>query len=122
MAVSFAMVFLSPGFVIDALAITNHLASEWPEMAAPNNVKTDEDIVTLDFDNAACVISCMPIPIPFGDLDGPCRTSWLWPTASDDILPHTEHLIVSITDQLCMLCIGKWPGSQAWQHDWWRCQ
>ncbi len=40
--------------------------------------------------------SLMPAPIPWGDLEGPCRTTLFWPDAEKELRNHTHHFIVSL--------------------------
>lgn len=39
------------------------------------------------------MISHMPVPIPWSDLEGPCATSWMWKEATDVMKAHGSHLI-----------------------------
>jgi hypothetical protein len=41
----------------------------------------------------------MPAPIPWSDLEGPCATSRLWPTAAQELKEHKTHLIVTVSDE-----------------------
>ena len=70
----------------------------------------------------------MPDPIPWADLEGPCREAWYWPEAAEALRDHTSHLLVTLIDegsksvdksviltQLVSGLVGTWhEGSSLW--------
>ena len=86
---------------VDARAIATDIAAKWPDLPAvtPDEVSAKPGQVVLDM-GALCVIGqVVPKPIPWGDLEGPCQTAWLWPNAEDHLRPHTAHMIVTAMDR-----------------------
>ena len=57
--------------------------------------------------DAMVALALMPAPVPAGDLEGPCATSWMWPKgrSANEVKAHKSHLLVT-----CML--GKATGIQ----------
>ena len=45
-----------------------------------------------------CAISHMPGPFPWSDLEGPCRTAWMWPPKVDpmSLREHKSHVLITL--------------------------
>lgn len=42
------------------------------------------------------VVALMPLPVPWGDLEGPCATNPIWPEATEVCRAHKAHLVVAV--------------------------
>ena len=96
MSVSLALVPLAPQARLSSKAIRADLAAKWPDLPAPESTQAEKDQVAMRLGDQDVIIALMPGPIPWSDLEGPCRTSWLWPNAESDLKDHTTHLIVTV--------------------------
>ena len=92
-----AMIALGDQPQISGAAIVRDLAATWP--ALPPATKPDQSDASLTFSvgDTLVALGLMPAPIPWGDLEGPCATSWLWPNAEAELKQHKQHLIVFLT-------------------------
>ncbi|MBN2211894.1 MAG: DUF4261 domain-containing protein [Sedimentisphaerales bacterium] len=59
-------------------------------------VEESEETVVGDMNGYHFAIGKMDFPIPWGDLEGPCATAWMWPEATAVMEKHTAHLIVAV--------------------------
>lgn len=83
---------------ISPTAIKTDLSTTWPDMPplGPTE-KNEEHMVSFDVGTGAHVIlTLMPGPIPWSDLEGPCATSVLWKNAAEVLKPHKAHVLVTI--------------------------
>lgn len=65
----------------------------WPRDASPR-FEFQETAFTFDAAGQQGGGVIMPAPIPNDEVLGPARTSWLWPTALDDLLGYAAHIVV----------------------------
>jgi len=82
MALSIAMIPLAADARISGKAIRADFHENWPDLPKP--VKSDggeENTIGFAVGDDIVLLGVMPAPIPWGDLEGPCETSWLWPEA-----------------------------------------
>lgn len=69
------------------------------EIRNPNSIANIEEkngTYIFDINGDMGLISFMPAPIPWNDLDGPCATAWYWPEATNVMKSHSAHVIISI--------------------------
>lgn len=109
MSVSLAMVALDDAALPNFDALQSFLAQKWEDVTCEDGWKSDEpdqddptenedDGTTLFFtvNGQKAVVALMPGPIPWGDLEGPCETSVLWPEAKQVLKSHTHHWLVTL--------------------------
>lgn len=72
--------------------------NRWPETHSSDEWTVDGNTLSFDIGGAAITIGQMPAKIPTAELEGPCQTSLLWPSAADEIQRHQSHSIVTILD------------------------
>jgi hypothetical protein len=96
--VSLAIAFipLRQGARFTSAAIREDFAAKWPDLPTPIPLKAETDQFAFSVGHVDCIIALMRAPIPWTDLEGPCATSWLWPSAADELRGHVGHLIVTV--------------------------
>lgn len=99
MALSIAMVALGPGAKLSGSAIQRDLSETWPSLPEVGLLSKDDQALAFDVSDSWVAIAHMPAPIPWGDLEGPCATSWIWPNAEADLKKHTAHVIVTVSSE-----------------------
>lgn len=83
---------------ISPTAIKTDLSTTWPDMPplGPTE-KNEKHMVSFDVGTGAHVIlTLMPGPIPWSDLEGPCATSVLWKNAAEVLRPHKAHVLITV--------------------------
>lgn len=104
MDVALSMVLLRETADLPVPRIVEELRARYPELNA--SVEGTEDgeretsVATLQLQDAYLALACMPSPLPWSDLEGPCATSLLWKNASDEVKTHAAHVVVSIMSEL----------------------
>jgi hypothetical protein len=93
------MIPLSPGAELSSEALSDDLAERWPEFGEAEVEHDRGGQITITFAEGSTILGLMPAPIPWGDLEGPCATSWLWPDAESDLRGHDQHLIVTVMSE-----------------------
>lgn len=96
MAITIAFIPLMPKAKLSTAAIKAHLAAKWPDLPTPESVKAEKNQMAFRIGHGDVIVALMPAPIPWSDLEGPCKTSWLWKDAESALRPHTGHLIVTV--------------------------
>ena len=99
MAVFIAMIALGPDPIISAADIQRDLATNWTDLPISEGTKEHNRVYSFRIANSDVHIGHMPAPIPWSDLEGPCKTSFLWRNAETELRPHTSHLIVSASGE-----------------------
>ena len=99
MSLSIAFIPLDPGATLSAAAIQADLAEKWPQLPRPEPAQALNDQISFRAGDRDVIIATMPAPIPWSDLEGPCKTSWLWPDAASALRAHDRHLIVTVTSE-----------------------
>lgn len=64
------------------------------------NVQRQDNTLSFKLGSAEVILGLMPGPIPWEDLEDPCKTSRLWPDATQVLRPHAAHLVVSVRGDL----------------------
>ncbi len=97
MSLSIAYVAFGKGVKISGNAIQRDLQETWPSLPKPGPLSKTDATLAFDVGDASVILGLMPAPIPWGDLEGPCETSWIWPNAAEDLKKHTSHAIVTVS-------------------------
>jgi len=100
MAVAISMVTFSDIPPLSISDIQQDLAKKWPDLPAATETDEDDAIFSFSIGSPSIVLGLMPAPIPWTDLEGPCETSMLWPNASDELINHKSHIIVTVNGEL----------------------
>lgn len=95
MGVTVAFVPLLPKAKLAAKAVTADIAKKWPDFDPPAASVPNPGQMSFDYGDDYVLAQLVPAPIPWGDLDIPCRSSILWPDAEKALKPHAGHLIVT---------------------------
>lgn len=96
MALSIAFVALGKGAKVSGARIKQDLQDAWPSLPEIGELSKKESTLSFEVGEAIVMLGFIPAPIPWGDLEGPCETSWIWPNAADDLKKHAAHIIVTI--------------------------
>jgi hypothetical protein len=100
MPISIAMVPLNPKAKLSSAAIkADMVQKKWRGLPQPESLEAEKGQVAFRVGDSDVIIAVMRAPIPWSDLEGPCRTSWLWKDAEADLKGHAGHLIVTVTSQ-----------------------
>ena len=91
-----AFVALRKLTVPSAQDLEKALKSSFPEKTKIENIEIGKDVVSFKIDGETAMFGFMDRPIPWGDLEGPCATSWLWKDATEQMKSHKAHLIVTL--------------------------
>jgi hypothetical protein len=94
MAISLALVPLRQKARVNTKAVVADIAEKWPGLE-PAPRKANPGQLAFDFGDNSIVAQIVPKPIPWGDLERPCQTSWLWSNAVQELRDHAGHLIVT---------------------------
>jgi hypothetical protein len=70
------------------------LAAALPKEHKIGDVEIGDNGVTFSIDGRQAMYGFMEFPIPWEDLETPCKASWIWPSATKAMKPHKAHLIV----------------------------
>ena len=77
-------------------AVESALAAFLPSSSTITELSIDDKAVSFKVDDQVAMFGYLRIPIPWGDLEEPCATSWLWPEAEEQMKNHQAHLIVML--------------------------
>ena len=66
-------------------------------MPDPGNLEFKESAFTCQVNGALAGALVMPAPIPNNEVNGPASTSWLWPTAPQDLQGYDAHIVVFVS-------------------------
>ena len=99
MAVMLSMVLLREVADLPVQRIEQELRTRYPALQ-PSIIADERGTASLKLSNGELILACMPAPIPWSDLEGPCATSVLWKNAADEVQTHVAHLVVTISTSL----------------------
>jgi hypothetical protein len=107
MAIMLAMVPLGgkAKFSVDDMRRT--MVVRWPELASPEPAEKRDKTVSFHAGPGDVILGYMPGPIPWSDLERPCATSVLWPSAAKTLKKHSTHLIVAASGELKPLALSR---------------
>jgi hypothetical protein len=66
-------------------------SSDWPGM---DQFSGNERLITFDWKGKTYNVALMDAPIPWSQIEGPCKTAWWWPDATTDLKRHVAHALV----------------------------
>jgi hypothetical protein len=89
-----AMPMFTNGDRYDLSLILNSLKNDWNLDVSSTDDNNDTAVLTIDGEMVA--IAFMPVPIPWGDIEGTAQYAYTWQTAQEELKDHTGHSIVSI--------------------------
>jgi hypothetical protein len=85
---------------LSAAQIERYLAATWPDLPDAAETVQEDEMLAFCLGSVDVVMSKMPAPIPWSDLEGPCAASILWRNASDEVRQHTLHWIVTVSGEV----------------------
>jgi hypothetical protein len=97
-SVSICFIALAPGAQVTPNEVFAMHQSMWPGSPPITDLDCGESIAKFRIGSANGFIVIMRMPIPFGHLDEPCKASFIWPTASQELLVHDSHFVVTVTE------------------------
>lgn len=100
MALAVSIVLLGQDTPLPVAALQNDFQTNWGDESAPTNLHEDDGTVSFSAGTADVVLGRMPVPMPWSDLEGPCATSILWPSAAAELKAHAAHIIVTVAADL----------------------
>jgi hypothetical protein len=97
LSVSIAMVALGKGAKISAGKLSIVWRSTWPASPLPSKPVEKDHTIALKVGKADVIYGLMPAPIPWSDLEESCAASWIWPDATEQLRPHAQHVVVTVS-------------------------
>ena len=88
------MVALRDDVLPNETALIGWLRDSWSTVPPIDNIERRDDVITFDLDGDTVAVSLMPQPVPWSDLEGPCREAWYWPQAAEALRDHRSHVLV----------------------------
>lgn len=79
-------------------SLIQEAARSHPRLKLNREPESPGGVTSFQWESSDVLVADMPAPIPWSDLEGPCRTAWFWPAAAEEIKTHTCHLLVTLTD------------------------
>ena len=89
-----AMVALRDDVLPDETRLIEWLRDSWSAVPAIENIERRDDVISFDLGGDTVAVSLMPQPVPWTDLEGPCREAWYWPEAARALRDHRSHVLV----------------------------
>jgi len=104
MAVALSMVLLREMAELPLSRIVDEIRARYPQLNATIDHTKDEEsapsVGSVQLRDGYLALVCMPCPIPWSDLEGPCATSVLWQNAAEEVKAHVAHVVVSVMTEL----------------------
>ncbi len=95
-SVLLAMVALRTPSFPDLDAVVAALRSKYPDSQPEGEMTREGENAVFPLGPYQAIVSLMPAPIPWDDLEGPCAAAWWWPEAAETLRNHQAHLIVGL--------------------------
>ncbi len=89
-----AMVALRDEVLPSETKLIEQLRDSWPTVPAIEKIERRDDVISFDLGGDTAAVSLMHQPVPWTDLEGPCREAWYWPEASEALRDHQAHVLV----------------------------
>ena len=102
-AVSLSMIALDRGSRVAWKLLRKDLASSWPIIPPPEDVRKEENTLSFDVGHMSIAMGMMPGPMPTDTWSAPQRQTWIWPEAAECLAHHRSHLIVTAIGDATML-------------------
>lgn len=99
MGSTIALIPLAPKAKLSSALIKADLAAKWPDLPRAKSAEAKKDQFCLRIGKSDIVIAIMRAPIPCSDLEGPCKTGWLWQDAEAAQRAHVGHLVVTLSSE-----------------------
>ncbi len=96
MSISVAMALLREKCSISISDLERIWAETWPTLPPVLNAAQDKTVTSFQIGEVMVFWAEMGAPFPWSDLEGPCATSLLWPTAAEELQTHQVHWILSL--------------------------
>jgi hypothetical protein len=103
MAIGIAMVMVRNHAPLSVVELQRDFAARWPDLPRPTDGIEEDAVLSFKVGSADVIVGIMPAPIPWSDLEDPCRTSIFWRAAAEDLKDHQAHHIVTVSAELMPL-------------------
>ena len=80
-------------------AVLEELRATWPALPPLENFNQSDGAFSFRVASMDVVGSHMPAPIPWGDLEDPCRASWIGKDAEPILRLHKSHLVLVVREE-----------------------
>jgi hypothetical protein len=94
-----AVVLLRDDAPASVKTIADDIERRWTNLPYATALESDDVALSFRLGSLTVAVGRMPAPYPWSELQGPCSTSVLWPTATEDIKPLRRHWIVTVSDE-----------------------
>lgn len=91
-----AMLALKSDKLASKEVIASALRKALGASVAVSDLEQDKDVISFKTGGNLCIVGLIDRPIPWGDLEGPCATSWMWKEAEAAMRSHVAHFIVTV--------------------------
>lgn len=89
-----AMVALRDDVLPDEMKLIERIRDSWSVAPAIDNIERRDDVISFHLGGDTVAVSLMHQPVPWPDLEGPCREAWYWPEAARALRDHQSHVLV----------------------------
>lgn len=89
-----AMPMFNNGETFELNKVAAYLKNHWN--ASISAVNGESGTVTFSIQGETIALATMPVPIPWGDIEGTAQYSYNWMTANKDLENHNSHIIVTV--------------------------
>lgn len=97
MSLLISMPLFSEEPVISLEKIQKYIEATWHDVGKLHDFELVEHSGSFRIGEVSVVIGNMGAPVPWGDLEGPCATSVLWPDSRNELREHKSHMIVTVS-------------------------
>ena len=99
MAILISMPMFIERPIISLEILEKYVVSNWSDIAKFEDKEESDSSFSFNIGNAFIAVGVMAAPIPWGDLEGPCATSILWPDSKNELQQHQFHSIVTVSSE-----------------------
>jgi hypothetical protein len=89
-----AMIALPEAGWPDSARMAESLARRFSDAPPLVHTSSQDNSMLFDYGGLKAIVSLMPAPIPWDDLEFPCASNPFWPEATDKMQAHTAHFVV----------------------------
>ena len=94
-----ALVLLDEPQLPDAGALADYAKKHLADMPPLKVAGTTDGLLTFLLGEYTAAVTLIDRPVPWSQLEGPSATAWYWPTASEALKDHQNHLLVTVVDE-----------------------